>query len=70
MKKTETETGKEAVVGRRGFLRAVGLASGVAAAAAVVSTPEAKASGPKDSQGGSGYSETDHVRTYYDRARF
>jgi len=68
MKKTETKT--EATVGRRDFLKTVGLASGVAVAATAANATVAEASEPKHSQDGSGYRETDHVRTYYDRARF
>lgn len=69
MKTRNKETGK-AEVGRRDFLKTVGLASGVAVAAATVAVKTPKAAETSESSNGAGYSETDHVRTYYDRARF
>lgn len=68
MKTKGTESGK-AGVGRRDFLRTIGLASGVAAAAAATAAKPAVAAETSESKG-SGYQETDHVRAYYDRARF
>ena len=69
MKKTDQETG-QATVARRDFLKTLGLASGAAAAVAATNATVASASEPRDSKKGSGYQETDHVRAYYDRARF
>lgn len=54
--------------GRRDFLRMAGLGTlaGGAALATGKSTAEAAETGAK----GTGYQETDHVRTYYKLARF
>ena len=54
---------------RRDALKVLGLGVGVAGAAALASTP-AKALDPSAKKGGAGYQETDHVKTYYDLARF
>ena len=62
--KTEAKTGTS----RRDFLKTAGLATGAAAAAAVTtSKADAKS---VDEPKSSGYQETDHVRTYYELARF
>jgi nitrous oxide reductase len=60
--------------GRRDFLRLAGL-GGVAAGAAALAggapeaaAAEAGAAGPR--RGGTGYRETEHVRRYYELARF
>lgn len=55
---------------RRGFLKLAGAGvagSGAAIASAVV--PAEAASKPADTNGG-GYRETDHVRRYYELAKF
>jgi hypothetical protein len=55
----------KAVVGRRGFLRALGLGTGAAIAAGSV-TPVAKAdTETADEKRKSRYKETDHVKAYY-----
>jgi len=53
---------------RRNFLKGAGLAIGAAGAAAVPGTEAAAKS--DTSQEHAGYRETEHVRTYYDLARF
>lgn len=53
---------------RRDFFRKVGAGAGVAAAAATATAAQAA---PKEvSAKGSGYQETDHVKTFYKLARF
>lgn len=60
---------------RRGFLRRAALVGGVATAAAVSRGAAAATGGQPDSDqatkpAATGYRETEHVRTYYRRARF
>lgn len=62
-------TEKVKATSRRDALKAIGLGVGVAGAAAVASTP-AKALDTGAEKKGAGYRETDHVKTYYDLARF
>ena len=64
--KTEKGTAK---IGRRGFLKQAGVAVGTAGVAAVVSTQAPAASETADTKS-TGYRETEHVRTYYELARF
>lgn len=52
---------------RRSFLKLSTLGVAAAGAAAVVSTPDAAEAGEPE---GTGYRETEHVKTYYDTARF
>jgi len=54
---------------RRDFLKAAGVAGGVAGVAAVTLTKSAKAAAPESGKA-SGYRETEHVKTYYELARF
>lgn len=55
---------------RRDFLKAAGLAGGAAGVAAVALTSkQAKAAVPATGSS-SGYQETDHVKKYYELARF
>lgn len=54
---------------RRGFLKLASLGSVAAAGAAIVSADDAEAQPATDAPTG-GYRETDHVKTYYDLARF
>jgi len=55
---------------RREFLKGAVVSAGAAAVAAVSSAPlEAEAGQVKPATTG-GYQETDHVRTYYELARF
>jgi len=61
MKSTEKTT-----VGRREFLRTVGLGAGVAVTAAAPLVTDAKAdTETNDEKRKSRYQETDHVKTYY-----
>ncbi len=54
---------------RREFFRKAGLGAGAAVAAAATASTAAAA--PADeAQGKLGYRETEHVKTYYDSARF
>lgn len=71
MSENHRETGK-AGVDRRAFLRGIGLgAAGAGAAAALVAgNAAAEAADPAVKTEGAGYSETPHVRRYYDLARF
>jgi len=64
-KESETVKGEN----RRGFLRSLGMGAvvGGAAMAAGAGTVVADEKPAKD---GTGYRETEHVRTYYDLARF
>lgn len=57
---------------RRQVLKASGLAAGGAAglAAVALTTSEAAASVPDGKDGTTDYAETDHVKTYYELARF
>ena len=59
----------EVVEARRGFLKGAGVAS-VGAAIAVVSGGEAGAVEAPVEQAASGYQETDHVKSYYEAAKF
>jgi hypothetical protein len=63
-KTKETEGG----TGRRDFLKLAGLGTIAGGAALVATKGEAEAADVGKS--GSGYQETDHVRTYYELARF
>lgn len=64
--KTRTEKQR---VARRDLLKIAGL-GGVAGAAAIASASGgAEAASAKDAKG-SGYRETEHVRTYYELAKF
>jgi hypothetical protein len=61
MKSTEKTT-----VGRREFLRTIGLSAGVAVTAAAPLVTDAKAdTETNDEKRKSRYQETDHVKTYY-----
>jgi len=61
---------KTAEVNRRGFLKGAGLAAGAAGAATLASTSGAAAASAEAPAKSAGYRETEHVRTYYDLARF
>ncbi len=55
---------------RRDFLKVAGIAGGAAGVAAVALTSKtAKAAAPVTGEG-SGYRETEHVKKYYELARF
>lgn len=60
---------EESSIGRRDFFKKAGLGAGATAIALSASQASAvEASGPQRKS--AGYTETDHVRTYYDLARF
>ena len=64
---------KEAgAMGRRDFFRKAGLGAGAAGAVAVAlsRTPAKAAVAGGKASGGKGYRETDHVKKYYELARF
>jgi hypothetical protein len=54
--------------GRRDFLKLAGVSAVTGTAAVAAGTATAEAAAPVE--GGSGYRETDHVKTYYKLARF
>jgi len=54
---------------RRDFLKAAGIAGGAAGLAAALTTKSAKAAAPEAGKS-SGYRETEHVRKYYESARY
>ena len=56
-------------VARRDLLKIAGLGSVAGAAAIATTAGKAEAAAETDSKG-SGYRETEHVRTYYDLAKF
>lgn len=56
-------------VARRDLLKITGLGSVAGAAAVATAAGKAEASAEMESKG-SGYRETEHVRTYYDLAKF
>lgn len=65
-----TKKPEDALTDRRGFLKLAGLGSvagGATLAASVVTDAEAATA---DAPAGDGYSETDHVKTFYQTARF
>ncbi len=55
---------------RREFFKLAGLGAGAAAAAGLASTAATAAEEVKRDDRGSAYRETDHVKTYYESARF
>ncbi|WP_415901208.1 twin-arginine translocation pathway signal [Neptuniibacter sp. QD29_5] len=57
--------------GRRGFLKKLGLAGTAAGAVAVAGTAQAKVTTAEsgEKQEGSGYKETEHVRSFYETCR-
>ncbi len=65
MSKKET-----ASLDRRDFFRKVGLGAGAAAAAGLGASAAQAAAADRKPVKGSGYRETDHVKTYYKLARF
>lgn len=54
---------------RRAFLKGAGVAGAAAGAAVVLSSDKTEAAVP-EGESTDGYRETDHVKTYYDLARF
>jgi hypothetical protein len=63
-KKAEIDTG------RRAFFTKAGLGAGAAAVAMTASQVGAVEAEPQPSKKASGYTETDHVRKFYELARF
>ncbi len=55
---------------RRDFLKAAGLTGGAAGVAAMALTSKSAKAAVPDSGTRSGYRETDHVKKYYELARF
>ncbi len=55
---------------RRDFLKAAGITGGAAAVAAVALTSKSATAAIPESGKHSGYQETDHVKKYYELARF
>ena len=56
--------------GRRAFFTKAGLGAGAAAVAMTASQAGAVEAAPQPSKKSSGYTETDHVRKFYELARF
>ena len=67
-----SEKKKAEALGRRDFFRKAGLGAGAAGVAAVAlsKTPAKAAVAGGKATGGKGYRETDHVKKYYELARF
>lgn len=63
---------KKTALARRDFFKVAGLGAGAAGAAAVVmrTTGAAAEHRPDDRASKSGYRETEHVKKFYDLARF
>ena len=55
---------------RRDFLKAAGIAGGAAGVAAVALSSKSASAAAPESGKGSGYRETEHVKKYYELARF
>ncbi len=66
MKKTKTK----ANVTRRDFMTKAGYSATIAGAATLATATGASASVEDRDRKSSGYRETDHIRTYYDLAKF
>lgn len=64
------EETKAAKVQRRDFLRVLGVGAGTAGAAAVGMVIPTTAGGAVTPESESGYAETEHVRRFYETARF
>ena len=67
-----SEKKQAGTIGRRDFFRKAGLGAGAAGAVAVAlsRTPAKAAVAGGKASGGKGYRETDHVKKYYELARF
>jgi len=61
---------EEINAGRRDFFKKAGLGAGAAAAVAVTASHAGAVEAVSPTSKGSGYTETDHVRKYYELARF
>ena len=55
---------------RRDFLKAAGIAGGAAGLAAVALTSKSTQAAVPEDRKGSGYRETEHIRKYYESARY
>jgi hypothetical protein len=65
------ETGGDHRVGRRGFLKSLGLGVGAAASAAVVVAPENAVAAESDADKlKARYKETEHVKAFYRTNRY
>jgi|TARA_B100001758_G_scaffold240958_1_gene247186 hypothetical protein len=67
-KRMEKKNSQEVVADRRGFLK--GSAVSVAAAGVAVVAGKSAVANEVDVTSGAGYRETEHVKTYYETARF
>ncbi len=67
-----SEKKQAGTIGRRDFFRKAGLGAGAAGAVAVAlsRTPAKAAVAGGKASGGKGYRETEHVKKYYELARF
>ncbi len=65
-----SENDKPAGVQRRDVLRLLAVGAGTAGAMAAGSVVPAAAEGPVADESAAGYAETDHVRRFYETARF
>jgi len=70
MRQERGEERREHVASRRGFLRIAGIGTVAGAAGAVAGGVVAPAQARETGPGRVGYRETEHVRRYYDLARF
>ncbi len=55
---------------RRDFLKAAGIAGGAAGLAAATLTSKSTQAAVPENRKGSGYRETEHIRKYYESARY
>ncbi|MCP4935139.1 MAG: twin-arginine translocation signal domain-containing protein [bacterium] len=69
MKTKQHAPPKKDPIGRRGFLKLAGLGTTVGVASALGGVASASEL-PNDKAKGSGYRETDHVKRYYELAKF
>jgi hypothetical protein len=67
--KVNKANGKDRVT-RRDLFKKVGFTVGAAATVSLATTQAAEAEPAKPRKSGAGYRETEHVRTYYELAKF
>lgn len=68
--KDTSKTEPKAAVGRRDFLRGVGVGAGAAGIAAIAASSGGEPAKAADRPTSPGYRETEHVRRFYQLARF
>lgn len=61
---------EQAAIGRRAFIRKTGMGAGALGAAAVALGGTGPAEAAAEAAAGTGYRETEHVKTYYKLAKF